>query len=101
MKTLVNAYCRRGWYAETIRLFEIVIAALRKHFEMLAEKTMFYVRFIVEIYGQLGMDVKIDQVLETMSQEHEQQSLLQRQIISVITRSSNTKQNVAAYRVFP
>lgn len=103
MEVLVKEYKRREWYTEIIRLFEIVIAAFRKHTGILAEETMFYVRFVIELNGRLGLDVKIDQILETMlpfvPQGHEQQQLLHDQILSLVKWSSNAKQNAAAHRV--
>lgn len=104
METLVNAYKRREWYTETVRLFEIVIEAFKKHFGIAAEETMVYVRFAIELYGRLEMDEKIDEVLETMLpvfQEggDEQQQRLTDQITSVVKRCSNTKQDAAAHRV--
>lgn len=103
MEILVNAYRRRGWYTETVRLFEIVIEDFRKHIGDLAEETMFYVRFVIELYGRLELDVKINQILDSMltnvQQGHEQQLFFQDRIISVIKWSSNAKQNAAAHRV--
>ena len=66
MENLVNAYKRRGWYLEIIRMFEIVIEAFTKHFGIVADETIRYVRFAIELYGRLELGVKIDKIMDTM-----------------------------------
>ena len=66
MEILVNAYKRRGWYSETIRIFEIVIEAFTRHFGIVADGTIRYVCFAIELYGRLELGVKFDKILETM-----------------------------------
>ena len=104
MEILVNAYKRRGWYSETIRMFETVIEGFTKHFGIVADETIRYVRFVIELYGRLELGVKIDKILETMLPDfqnggHEQQQLLAKQVVSVIRWCSKTEQNAAAYHV--
>ena len=104
MEVLVNAYRRRGWYSETIRMFETAIKAFTEHFGIAADETIAYVRFVIELYGRLELGVKIDKILETMlpvfqNGGYEQQQLLAKQVFSVIRWCSKTEQNTAAYHV--
>ena len=104
MEILVNAYKKRGWFSETIRMFEIVIEAFTKHFGIVADETIRYVHFAIELYGRLELGVKIDKILENLlpvfqGGGHEQQQLVAKQVVSIIRWCSKTEQNAAAYRV--
>lgn len=104
LEILANAYRRREWYTETVRLFEIVIEAFQKHFGIAAEETIVYVRFVVELYGKLGLEAKIDETLKTMLpvfQEggKEQQQFVMNQMMSGVAFWCKTGQGVAAHCV--
>ena len=103
MKILVNAYERREWYTETVRLFEIVIEAFKKHFGIAAEKTMVYVHFVIVLYARLELELKIDQILEIMlpvfQGGHDQQQVLMNRVMPVVRWCSDAERNAAAHRV--
>lgn len=104
MERLVNAYRRRQWYTETVRLFEIVIEAFKEYFGMAAEETMLYVRWAFELYGRLGLEGKIDTILEQnmlsifRQDENEQKEHLINQIISAAKWCLQTEHTAAAHR---
>lgn len=104
LEWLVIEYKRRGWYSETVRIFEIIIESFIEQLGVEAEETMVYIRFVFVLYGRLDLDGRIDDMLKAIFKVFQDANDLKKRMIvdkvnSVAAWCFEAEQFAAAHRV--